>query len=549
MLKNASLRFKIITAFVLLLLFSSGINLFSAIWSARQAEEKLLASSMNERLKGDLNAAARYLKDDLGQLTLKEGKLVDKEGVALDGRFEMVDSVQKDIGCDCTVFVKAGENFTRVITSIKKEGGERVVGTKLSTDGAAYKAILDRKDFFGKATILEKSYETGYRPLLGQTGELIGILFVGVPQTELLALVDASMRSLCLAIILPSGLVLILGILAAIWVARGIARPLHRAIEELMDGANQMSDASAQIAEASQHLAEGATEQASSLQESSSALEELSGQARGNAEGALRANTHMDETQKVIFNASGAMERMVSTMTGIKESSNRISGIIKTIEEIAFQTNLLALNAAVEAARAGEHGKGFAVVAEEVRNLAQRSALAAKDTAGLIQTSVAQANEGAAVVTQVADGIRQLTVSSRAVANGVSEIVTASNEQSEGIRQINNAVAQMDKVTQQVAANAEESASASSELAGQSQRMKGTVHTIEQFVGGNGVNGNHSQGGLKLQLDRGSHYLAARPAPKPALPMLPAARTSRPAVKKKAAQAIPFDEDSNFKDF
>ncbi len=564
MFKNASLRFKIITSFTLLLVFSSSVILIFALWSARQAEEKLLAASMDARLKGDLNAAGRYLQDAFGQLTLKEGKLVDKEGVAIDGRFEMVDSVQKDIGCDSTVFIKDGDDFTRVITSIKQEDGSRAVGTKLGTKSAAYKPIMNKETYYGKAEILKKPYVTGYMPLLGQTGEMIGILFIGIPQTELLAMVDASMRSLILAILFPSVGVLILGIIVSILVARSIARPLHQAVEELRDGANHISNASAQIADASQHLAGEASEQASSLEESSAALEELASQSRSNSEGAQRANVQMNETQKVILHASGAMERMVNTMHGIKESSNKISGIIKTIEEIAFQTNLLALNAAVEAARAGEHGKGFAVVAEEVRNLAQRSALAAKDTATLIQTSVAQANEGAEVVVQVADGIRKLTESGRSVAQGIEQIVTASNEQSEGIRQINDAVAQMDKVTQQVAASSQESASASAELAVQSQRVKRVVHAIDLIVGGAGADTQGTQVGLNLKVDSGSHrpVVAVSPAAKPAgKPMgkpvgllgHPGAQSRpaspRPPVKSKAAQAIPFDEDSNFQDF
>jgi methyl-accepting chemotaxis protein len=558
MMKNASLRFKIIASFTLLLLFSSSVILFFAIRSARQAEEKLLAATMGLSLKGNLKAAERYLTDAFGQLSIKEGKLVDKDGVALNGRFEMVDSVQKDLGCDCTVFIKEGDKFIRVVTSVKKDDGTRAVGTELAA-GAPYDALSDKKEYYGPGKILEKPYETGYTPLMS-SNDMIGILFVGIPKTDLLAMVNTSMRGLILAILLPSVGVLIIGIIVAFLVARSIARPLRHAVEELMDGANQISGASSQIADASQHLAGEASEQAASLEESSSALEELSSQARGNVESAQRANAQMDETQKVILNASGAMDRMVHTMNGIKDSSSKISGIIKTIEEIAFQTNLLALNAAVEAARAGEHGKGFAVVAEEVRNLAQRSALAAKDTAGLIQTSVAQANEGAEVVVQVADGIRKLTESSTAVAQGIGQIVTASNEQSEGIRQINNAVAQMDKVTQQVAANSEESASASSELAVQSQRVKKVVNIIDKIVGGAAINGKSAQTGLNLRVDRGSHRPAMTASSASRTPGKPTALlghagarsqsvSPKPSVQSKAAQAIPFDDDSKFQDF
>ncbi|NQU43804.1 hypothetical protein HQ520_11005 [bacterium] len=341
---------------------------------------------------------------------------------------------------------------------------------------------------------------------------------------------------------------IIIGILLAIAITRGIVKQLNRAIDALTSGAEQVASASDQISRASQQLAEGATEQASSLEESSSALEELAGQSRQNAEGARDANGLMEETGKMVGSTQTAMQQMVETMSGIKSSSGKISGIIKTIEEIAFQTNLLALNAAVEAARAGEHGKGFAVVAEEVRNLAQRSAVAARDTAELIQASVEQAGRGSEVVEKAALGIQQVAESSESVGRNVLAIATASNEQSEGINQINNAVAQMDQVTQQVAANAEESASASEELSAQAQQMLGVVSDLVEIVAGHGKGNN---------LARRTEYVAA-----PSKPFRATPRNGSPAngsrknqtdqdkpvngrkiTATKAAAMIPFDDD------
>jgi methyl-accepting chemotaxis protein/methyl-accepting chemotaxis protein-1 (serine sensor receptor) len=173
---------------------------------------------------------------------------------------------------------------------------------------------------------------------------------------------------------------------------------------------------------------------------------------------------------------------MVGSMTAIKESSNKVAKIIKTIDEIAFQTNILALNAAVEAARAGEAGMGFAVVADEVRSLAQRSAQAAKDTAGLIEESIARSQEGAGNVEEVATAITAITASVAKVKGIVDEVREASQQQTQGIDQVSQAISQMEKVTQTTAATAEESAAASEELNAQAETTMAEVQRLDDMV-------------------------------------------------------------------
>ncbi|HPS02370.1 MAG TPA: methyl-accepting chemotaxis protein, partial [Candidatus Sumerlaeota bacterium] len=355
----------------------------------------------------------------------------------------------------------------------------------------------------------------------------------------------AAMRNIFIVVTL---VVVLVGLGLAFVVSRAIGRSINRAVNDLEAGANQVASAAGEISSAAQGLAEAGSENASSLEETSASLEEMTSMIQQNADHAGQANQHMRETREIVAKANDAMQDMLTSMGAIKSNSDEIAKIIKVIEEIAFQTNLLALNAAVEAARAGEHGKGFAVVAEEVRNLAQRSAVAAKDTASLIQANVEQSNRGAEVVQKAATGIRMTAESAAEVAQFVDTIATASNEQAQGIGQINIAVAQMDKVTQQVAANAEESASASEELAGQAKTMTSIVGELAAMVGGAVRGGARPVATVALH---GEHQAVSRRAPAP----IPAPRLAHtrpaPARKSKAAEAIPFDDDTSgsFQDF
>jgi methyl-accepting chemotaxis protein len=250
---------------------------------------------------------------------------------------------------------------------------------------------------------------------------------------------------------------------------------LEEVLAQTAAGSEQVTSAATQIANGSQALAQGASEQASSLEEVSSSLEEMASMTRQNADNSNQGKLLAGESQQSSLRGNEAMHRMADAIGKIKASSDATAKIVKTIDEIAFQTNLLALNAAVEAARAGEAGKGFAVVAEEVRNLAQRSAEAAKNTADMIEESVKNADGGVKITDEVASILNEIGEGSRKVNDLVAEIAAACGEQSKGIEQINLAVTQLDKVTQQNAANSEESASAAEELNGQAASLSQTV--------------------------------------------------------------------------
>ena len=289
------------------------------------------------------------------------------------------------------------------------------------------------------------------------------------------------------AVIALTGTVLaaiLLGIVMGVLLTRSITKPINRIIASLTDAADQVNDAGAQVSSASQQLAEGASEQASSLEETSSALEQMAAMTRTNAENSKQANELASQARTAAAEGDRTAAHLGEAMTAINSTSEKISKIIKVIEEIAFQTNLLALNAAVEAARAGEHGKGFAVVAEEVRNLAQRAAGAAKETTTMIEESVNKAREGNQVAGQVAKALSDIGENVGKVTSLVEGISRASQEQTQGVEQITTAVTQMDKVTQQNAAGAEESASAAEELSAQAAATKGLVDELVALVRG-----------------------------------------------------------------
>lgn len=277
---------------------------------------------------------------------------------------------------------------------------------------------------------------------------------------------------------------IIFAVILSLFLNTSITKPLLAIANSLSEGAHHVSAASEQFSASSQQLAQGNSEQASALEETSATLEESASMVKQNTDNTKQAAILAGQTKDSADKGNIEMEEMMASMGEIKKSSDQIAKIIKVIDEIAFQTNLLALNAAVEAARAGEAGMGFAVVAEEVRNLAQRSAQAAKDTAAMIESNIELSGKGFNAAKKVGESFIEITTRAKKVNELMNEIAIASQDQNQGIAQINKALAQMEQVTQTNATTAEENASSAEELNVQAMNLKKIVSKLMLMVNG-----------------------------------------------------------------
>lgn len=303
-------------------------------------------------------------------------------------------------------------------------------------------------------------------------------------------------------------------IVAGWFVQRRVVKPVRALIGELHHTANFTADASSQVSAASQSLAGCATEQAASLEETHASLEEMSAMTQRNAQHAAEATQLARATHDEAEAGAKNMGELHTAIHEINASSDDIAKIIKTIDEIAFQTNILALNAAVEAARAGDAGMGFAVVADEVRNLAQRSAQAARETAARIESALAKSARGRDLSEQVKTSLDRILIHAEKVDALDANVATGSQEQSQGIRQINCAVAELDKVTQNNAASAEETAASAEQLRSQAQTLRNAVAQLETLITGVSATSDSAGSHYKTEL-----VTARPPRPVAALPL------------------------------
>ncbi|MET3132039.1 methyl-accepting chemotaxis protein [Oxalobacteraceae bacterium GrIS 1.11] len=591
-----------------------------------------MLDTFDNDLRSEIAVLAKVLLSDVpGAMSIDASKTVDVAGLAtpslqaggeeLNLNFALADRFTRQTGGVATIFVKQGEDFIRVTTSVKKENGERAIGTKLDHQHPGYEKIISGNSYVGNAMLFGKQYMTQYDPIKDSAGNVIGILFVGINFTESAQKILAKVRAMTIGEsgyfyaldarqgkdlgnlvlhplkegqnilaskdadghefikeilerkqgvihyawinaergeslsrekvvaffpmknwnwVVAGGiyvdeytressalihlyqsialmLMLVMGALLY-WTMRqrlsiplrlatdaakqlasgdltvcvkvtrvdeigqlmlainGIGQGLAAVVQDVRDSTTLIARSAQEIAHGNADLSARTESQASSLQQTAASMHELTGTVRQNSENADQANALVVSAAGVAARGRQMVVQVSATMTSIKESSHKIVDIISVIDGIAFQTNILALNAAVEAARAGEQGRGFAVVATEVRNLAQRSAAAAKEIAALIGDSVAKVDAGNLLAGTMGKTMDDIVGSVTNVTHIMAEISAAGRAQSSGIAQVNQAVEQMDQMTQQNAALVEQAAAAA-------QLMEDQSGTLVKAVG------------------------------------------------------------------
>ncbi|MFT4241560.1 MAG: methyl-accepting chemotaxis protein [Acidovorax sp.] len=505
----------------------------------------VLPGSLHRRIN---SAAARFAAEHAGRFTLEPPQqgasqvpLLRCGGRLLNGDFSVADRFTAQTGVRATVFARQGSDFVRVATSVRKQDGERAVGTLLDRSHPAYASLLAGRAYQGYATVFGRQNMTRYDPVRDASGQVVGVLYVGLDVSEIPALSLAA--RLALSVLAGQSLLavlawLVLGPLPAAWMAavaalpllgaalvygmvrRGIAQPvaygraaaqriaagdlttqmhvdrrdevgqllqaingigvgLAGLVGNVRHGADGLRLSTSEIAAGNSDLAARTERQAGEVNSTASALEQLTATVGQNAEHARRVNGLMGAVSQAVGHSGAAVDRVVATMGDIREGAHRIRDIIGIIDGIAFQTNILALNAAVEAARAGEQGRGFAVVAGEVRALAQRSGGAAREIRGLIAASVERVDAGGGLVDEARQSMQGIAHSIAEVTRLIEGIAAASSQQSSGIDGIHQSVAHIEQMTQQNAALVEEAAAAALRMREQAAALADAASTFK----------------------------------------------------------------------
>lgn len=482
--------------------------------------------------------------------TLRSGRNI------LNLDFSIPDRFSSEHGVGATIFVKRGNDFIRISTSVKKENGERAVGTLLDRSHAGYRDLLAGRPYIGFAQLFGQQFMTQYDPVKDAQGRVIAVLYVGINISQrrqfgigakisviagavaaagvvvflnaigtalssLSTLTGPAMAQQITQIQIRTGVMALLAVVVLVgvlfWLLKkmvtdplkdataaaqrlaagdltaqvhvgrrdeigqllqamnGVGQGLAGVVGNVRQSTNQIHVASKEIATGNNDLSARTEAQAAALEQTTATMENFTVTVKRNADHAREASTLVASASDHAVKGGEVVNQVVATMASIQASSRKIVDIIHVIDGIAFQTNILALNASVEAARAGEQGRGFAVVATEVRNLAQRSAAAAKEIKLLIADSVEKVENGNLLVERAGTTMHDIVSSVRNVTRIMNEIAAASAEQSHDIEEVNRAVVDMDDMTQKTAALVEQAAAAAESLHQQAEELSNNV--------------------------------------------------------------------------
>ncbi|WP_373484067.1 methyl-accepting chemotaxis protein [Acetobacterium sp.] len=514
---NLKIGTKLILGFVVVALIAGGIGVMGVInIQAVDRQDTYLYEKMTVPL-GELI----FITDAYKEITN------DLDAIILSGNADEISRLEANIQEQNTIFDTNMQSFQT--TLISEEGVTLVASAiaqkdKMNLAAAAIIALVKQgKQVEAIALMKNGDYSSATTQMEGDIARMIEIKFQVAEETAAGNTAIASSSTFMTIVLIVIGM--ILSILLGVFIAATIKKPVYKMVDaskRMADGdldvaidistrdemgelagafnrmaaninqvmvnineaTEQVASGSRQVSDSSISLSQGATEQASSIEELTASIEEIASQTRLNADNADQANQLAEDTKENANQGNSRMQQMLGSMEDISESSHNISKIIKVIDEIAFQTNILALNAAVEAAKAGQNGKGFAVVAVEVRNLAARSASAAKETTALIEGSIKKVEGGTKIANETAAALVRIVDSIEKVYGLVTNISVASNEQAIGVEQINQGITQIANVVQATSATSEETAAASEQLASQAEMLKEQVSRFKLKRGG-----------------------------------------------------------------